>query len=54
MSLRMFMNNFYNVCYFDYTDGVRRGKVWSVNKVNHKSRMTVLILTDRPKSVRNR
>ena len=43
-----------NVCPFDYTAVAGRGKVGSVNQVNHTSWEAVVTPTDRPKSVRNR
>ena len=44
---------FLNVCHFDYTAVAGSGKVGPVNQVNHTSWVAVVILTDRPKSVRN-
>ena len=52
--IRMFIYNFLNVCPFDCTAVAGRGKIWSVNQVNHTSWVTVVTPTDRPKSVRNR
>ena len=51
--IRRFIFKFLNVCPFDYTAVAGSRKVGLVNLVNHTSSVTVVIPTDRPKSVRN-
>ena len=41
------------MCPFDFTAVAGSWKVGPVNQVNHTSWVNVVILTDRPKSVRN-
>ena len=52
--IQRFIYKFFNACPFDYTAVAGNGKVGPVNQVNHTSLVTVVTLTDRHKSVRNR